>query len=404
MKKILLSAITLLCAVHTSFAADIYVNNSGQPGTWSTITLALAAAAPNDRIFVSPYGAYTENLNIVQNVTLTSAVSGTVFNLVGSITINGNANMDVRIIGCEASGGITCNTGAATLTNKANIYLSDCKFSTITGNDYCVMHVLYCYNTNITIRHGEIRGCTEGIGTITIPDGPNAGVGDTLFIVGNSCTRINWQNNDNYFYISNNLVKAPGTVVSGTYAVYVTNHHYSTVNNNLFINNTFQNNYSGTATDYGATVYFTTTSNRANIQWWNNLVSNLYNSGTYSYCNYITGGSGTMQAYYNYFDSPVITIANTVGNVIGTYNTPMAAFDEYGRATDANGINQGSPNLNNYDIDMTRNDRGTFGGPYSMDNYINTADGKARVYDLNMPFEIWSGSTPQVKAEATHIK
>jgi hypothetical protein len=60
--------------------------------------------------------------------------------------------------------------------------------------------------------------------------------------------------------------------------------------------------------------------------------------------------------------------------------------------------------LQYYDIDLTRNDIGTFGGPYSIDNYWNTANGRARVYELNMPFEIWNGSTPSIKAEGIHIK
>ena len=401
MKKILLSAITFLCAVHTSFAADIYVNNSGQPGTWSTITLALAAAAPGDRVFVSPYGAYTENLTIVQNVTLTSAVSGTVFNLVGTITVIGNANMDVRIIGCEASGTITCNTGAATLTNKANIYLSDCKFSSITGNDFCVMHVLYCYGTpTINIRHGEVRGCTQGLNTLTIADGPNAGVGDTLYIVGNKIiSSLNWQNDDNYFFIANNLVTGVSTF---------SKHQYSTVVINKFLNNTFVSGSANATANItnAATIVFSTPSNRSNIEFWNCLVSNTNQTSASGYSvGWVTNNVGTMNSYYCWYDSPVLNITHVIESSAGGTGTAVITYDAYGRGTDANNApDKGSPSIQFYDIDMTRNDRGTFGGPYSIDNYINTANGKARVYDLNMPFEIWSGSTPQVKAEATHIK
>ncbi|HHZ65864.1 MAG TPA: hypothetical protein EYN51_10305, partial [Flavobacteriales bacterium] len=82
MKKICISAILSIAIITGGRAADISVNNSGQPGTYTTITAALAAAAPNDRVFVSPYGDYTENLILFQNVTLASAVSGTVFNVV----------------------------------------------------------------------------------------------------------------------------------------------------------------------------------------------------------------------------------------------------------------------------------------------------------------------------------
>ena len=43
-------------------------------------------------------------------------------------------------------------------------------------------------------------------------------------------------------------------------------------------------------------------------------------------------------------------------------------------------------------------------GPYSIDNYINTTNGKSRIYDLDIPFEIWSGQTPTVKAKGVHTK
>ena len=41
---------------------------------------------------------------------------------------------------------------------------------------------------------------------------------------------------------------------------------------------------------------------------------------------------------------------------------------------------------------------------YYNDNYINNTNGKARIYDLDIPFEIWSGQTPTVKAKGAHTK
>ena len=405
MKKLLATIALCTGTLFSANAADIYVNNSGQPGTWPTITLALAAAAPNDRIFVSPYGAYVENITIVQNVTLTSAVPGTLFNLVGTTTVIGNSNMDVRIIGCEASAGITVNVGAATLANKADVYIVDCNYPAITAQDFIVTHILFCDVYDITIRHGEIRGCTGG--TFTIADGPNAGVGDTAFVVGNIFIRLHWQNDDNYFYIANNRI-----VTTTQSAVVLNNWHYSTVNKNLFINNTCQNNWntSSTTVGLGCTILFQDNNNRSNIEFWNNLINNLASYTGQSYCineptNVVTG-SGQMQSYYNYFDSPIngTTMAHVIESVAGGWTTEATPFDADGRGTNAIAIDAGSPSIQYYDIDLTRNDRGTFGGPYSIDNYLAPLSGNARVYDLNMPFEIWSGQTPQVKAESTHMK
>lgn len=406
MKKLLATIALCSGTLFSANAADIYVNNSGQPGTWSTITLALAAAAPNDRIFVSPYGAYTENLTIFQNVTLTSAVSGTSFNVVGTLTINGAPNMEVRVIGGEFSSSCTATTGGATLVNKSDVYLIDSKFSSITGQDYMRMHVLFCDlgTSSLNIRHGEIRGCQTG--QITIADGPNAGVGDTLFIVGNvfNSGYLTWSNNDNYFYIANNYINQ-----GNTYCLYITNHHYSSAVNNNIYNNTFSN--IGNSTSYRTPIRSVSTSNLDNIYAYNNILENRYASNSdYARVLYASGQSGgTIKLYYNYLRgySNAITTGGTkvVGNTSVNYtgaNLTLAADGSCNSATYC--VDQGSPALQFYDIDLTRNNRGTFGGPYSIDNYTATGTGSARVFDLDMPFEIWSGQTPQVKAESTHTK
>ena len=54
---------------------------------------------------------------------------------------------------------------------------------------------------------------------------------------------------------------------------------------------------------------------------------------------------------------------------------------------------------------MTRNDLGTYGGPYTWENYHDTtSNGRGRVFNLDMPFEIWMGQTPTIKADAVHKK
>ena len=64
-------------------------------------------------------------------------------------------------------------------------------------------------------------------------------------------------------------------------------------------------------------------------------------------------------------------------------------------------INGGKNQINFYDIDMTQNNIGTYGGPHSWDNYWSSSTGKARVYHLDFPFEIWTGQ-PNIRAEAVH--
>ena len=100
---------------------------------------------------------------------------------------------------------------------------------------------------------------------------------------------------------------------------------------------------------------------------------------------------------------------------VGAYNVSISANNYLapsvsystvdGRATSGVAIDGGVNAIQYYDIDMSLNDIGTYGGPYSWDNYWDaSATGKARVYGLEMPFEIWTGQTPTIKADAVHEK
>lgn len=390
----------------SSEAADLYVNNSGQPDSYTTISAAIAAAAAGDRIFVSPFGEYTEDLTITQDVTLASAAAGTSFNVVGSLTITCTPNMNVRVIGGNFTNNITAQTGSATLNDMANVYIVECKFNQTNGYDFVRMHVLFCdLSANIIrIRHGEIRG-NKNCGSLTIQDGPNAGVGDTLFIVGNTFTGgryISWENDDNYFYISNNRVDTQ------TRSIRISKHHFNSTANNNIINNYIQggDNYSSS---YNSPLYLTSSSNLDNIYLYNNVIesaSDVDQSGNRAI--YVSSPyTGSIKLFYNYLRDYTYSsnaVEKVVGNIIRDEDDPLLLVDLDGRCTEATCIDKGSPALQYYDIDMTRNDIGTYGGPYSIDNYMVAGAGKARVYDLDMPFEIWSGQTPQVKAKAAHTK
>ena len=58
------------------------------------------------------------------------------------------------------------------------------------------------------------------------------------------------------------------------------------------------------------------------------------------------------------------------------------------------------------DIDMTVNDRGRLGGPYSILNYepaLNPSNGKAYIYDIELPDVINSPTQPiQIKSKGYH--
>lgn len=401
--------VILLCltTMLSSEAADLYVNNSGQPDSYTTISAAIAAAAAGDRIFVSPFGEYTEDLTITQDVTLASAATGTSFSVLGSLTITCTPNMNVRVIGGNFSGSISAQTGSATLNDMADVYVVECNFSSTNGVNYVRMHVLFCdlSGNNISLRHGEIRG-NKNCGTLSINDGPNTGIGDTIFVVGNTLLdnrSINWYNDDNYFWIANNRIDTEGRGLN------ITRHQYNSVSNNNVINNYIQGGDNLTYNNYQTPIHISSQSDLSNIYFYNNIIEcPRFDNSSYNTIMHASNPTGTVKLFYNYLrgynNGYTPAGSQIVGNITRGTNDPLLLVDLDGRCTEATCIDKGSPALRFYDIDMTRNDIGTNGGPYSIDNYVVAGAGKARIYDLDMPFEIWSGQTPQVKAKAAHTK
>ena len=392
------------------YAADIYVNSSGQSGTYTTIGAAITAASSGDRIFISPYGTYTENLSIDKSLTLTSSASGTNFNLIGNISIAVDAGNEVRIIGCICSGSINPATGTAVQNNMANFYLIDSEVWNLALAGFIKTHALFCNNiAYVTIWHGEIRGCKIS-NNITINDGPNAGTGDTVKIIGNVVRgKLIYNSDDDLFYISNNFFNSiyDHSPTSSRSCVLINNSHYNTSANNVFNNNTFLY-YSGSQNAYGVKVIG---SNQSNILVTNNIFEDLYTTwnGGYDY-SFLSDPTNLAiakkpKASYNYSYGTCIwnsVISNTtLGQTSGPSNFN---YDDYGRSVDPRIVNSGSPSIQHFDIDMSINNLGTYGGPHSIDNYINTTNGKARIYDLNMPFEIWTGQTPTITAKGVHTK
>jgi hypothetical protein len=395
----------------TNYATDIYVNNSGQAGTYTNISAAISASSSGDRIFISPYGIYTEDLVVNKTVTLASAISGTNFNVTGSCSVTANAGMEVRIIGGIFSSTLIATSNNATQNNMTDVYIIDSKFSSISFYvDYVRLHMLFCefQNNSVTFRNGEIMGCTN-LGTVFISDGPFSGAGDTVKIIGNVMEKLIWDNDDSYFFVANNIL---GSESAGGNIFKITNTYFGS-NNNIIQNNLIQ----GSNTTYNSTnhqVFFNTDNiNYSNVIFYNNIIQNCGNiSSNYTsyYCVAVSStlwsppNPGLPQAHSNYFKGR--TNLNFVnGNTMVYVNTSnIDNFDNYGRTNDSRVVDMGSPSIEFYDIDMTINDLGPFGGPYSIDNFINTTNGKARIYDLDIPFEIWSGQTPTVKAKGAHTK
>lgn len=63
-------------------------------------------------------------------------------------------------------------------------------------------------------------------------------------------------------------------------------------------------------------------------------------------------------------------------------------------------VDGGSPEHDYYDLDLTVNDRGRDGGPWGTANFPANASGKAFIFDLDIPADLYPGSQVDIKAKA----
>jgi hypothetical protein len=138
--------------------------------------------------------------------------------------------------------------------------------------------------------------------------------------------------------------------------------------------------------------------NISNVQIINNLFYGYESAtgGTFGYGIWINGtNSGLPYTSHNFINTRNATQYTnfSVNNELNYYSTALNGFgsiDTWGRAAsgNANLINKGNYLGQYYDIDLTRNDIGTYGGPYSIDNYLTTGSSKARGLFIDIPHQL----------------
>ena len=123
----------------------------------------------------------------------------------------------------------------------------------------------------------------------------------------------------------------------------------------------------------------------------------IFDNNNYNYLNYNArfpnkDVSGFFEWTYNGIvfpqTSPVSSQPLSFTNIAGTTNVSDA----------------GNPNHDYYDPDLTVNDRGINGGPYSVLNYnsANPNNSKAFIFDLDMPADLFPGQNVEIKAQGYH--
>lgn len=413
MKKIYLILFSLMIGVNLK-AADLYVNSSGATGTYSSLTAAVQAANDGDRIIISTLMNLVENVTINKSVTVTSASAGTTFTLNGTMTIQAVANKEIRIIGGDISA-LSFSSGTATDGSACKFYLVDSQVNTdISANIYGLsFNMLYCEDDDLDVdfKFGSLIG--SKLSSFDLNSGAGTAQNDTTYILANKFTsECNINNQDHNYFVANNFFYMTTIQLRINYTK-PSNSGWNNILNNSFIRTS--NSYN----NYGNNLWFENNRDYSNINVYNNYFEHEYRYGTNSR-NLHIGSSYLVTSNQPVVQYNVFTCSyNSAGGISwnstlnsSNYNNYLNQYQSYtysitdGKITvGANAINKGNPSIQYYDIDMTRNDLGTYGGPYTWENYHDTtSNGRGRVFNLDMPFEIWMGQTPTIKADAVHKK
>ena len=437
MKRLLLTFSAVLFTVSV-FAGNLLVKEYGVNGTYSTIQDAINAAQDGDTIIVfnKPSGQYwLEDLVISKEVFLENSDANQRFNqLDGDIRIDPQDGKKMFFLGVDLMGGhkIYSNGSASDPNNRCEINIMDCTMGEAEFADNNLhMRILDSDISTVSFRYGIMAGCTGS--NLSVSKGDAASATDSLVIVGNKNYSGTIDTYCSLRILNNRFYKLTGSSVgtscaSGSYGagtgytytynlncLKIDDANNNSIYKNIIANNTFwiqggtsswscQNNWNQTRTNYGYN-YVTALSvrYRDNFYIYNNVIDGNGDQYWYSFEN--NGGSGTPFVSHNYIESGVDNIAIPTNNEFNAEGISLS--------TDGNGKASGTPidggiYLGQYnDIDLTRNDAGTYGGPYSIDNYHgimpNPSGGKASVHFIEIPHFLTHPGTIELKG-GSHTK
>jgi hypothetical protein len=402
------------CALALSsslMAIDRFVDpalGSGNGTTYfSTITSAVAAAVDGDRILIVS-GNYAEpTLVLNKSLTLLSQTAGGTINYNGNITIAGVPSMKLQVLGFNL--GVYSITGGAitdaNANSRAKISLIGCRAASINFNqDYYEIYCIQCVASgDLSLRYGSV--ISSKMANLYFNDEPSLNIAGKNLVANDTVTgRISYSNDDYPLHLHNSLLNH----------LFMWRWNHSPNQTNKILNNEFIANCN-IFFPYDGVPNF-------NIDFSNNVFNGAINfnsitdhcgccawcCGWYDYGSMAEGCVTPWSGSYSTFPNP-----NATGFFKWTYNgvdlpvnppngsQPLVYTEFIGENLI---INKGNPNHEYYDIDLTVNDRGRTGGPYSTLNYnpITSATGKAFIFDLEIPADLFPGQAVDIKAKGYH--
>lgn len=404
-----LSFLALALCTLQAFSADRIVEEFGTAPTYPNIAAAVTAAADGDRIIIKNRAGdipWIENIAVNKSLEFLAYQDNGFFVVQGNWTIAVLDGRAVSIVGMSNTSGSILTTGTSAVVGGTRVRVMGSRF--LVGN----------INLGVDAVHADVVGNELQAGFVRVNIG-NV-VGNQISLMGTAeCIRVtpttatfqgdtcaiigNWVSNTGGTY--------EGIYVSGRAQVYhIRNnwvrHSWMGIHvqggnvqaiANLVQNNSIEANVIGNGFRYGVNI----ANSAANSVWeiMNNAIGTLY-LGTNRGINYDSGNSGQVNVYYNHM-RPNMTM-NTGFTYEGnnTLDQPVS-FNADGTLNNAPAaVNGGNPAAPFYDLDLSVGDAGAYGGSYTLSNFFPLHTGAARVYMTGHPFNLRSGATLRVRANA----
>lgn len=400
------------------FSTDRIVEEFGFPPAYSSISAAVAAANDGDRIIIKNRAGnipWIEDITINKSLQFLSYANDDFFVVQGDYTIEFIPGLEVDIVGMRNTSGNLGQGSAASGTREAKVRLMDSWFQdgnvSLSSNffDFDIIgNKIDDGLVRLSIGNligNDITGTNVGTSLVSVTNSTTNFLGDTCLIIGN---RINYTSSLNSYYslhvdnrqqvvhIKNNFVRysSTGIRISGSIS--------EPIPNVIWNNTTLGQSSFNTSTSYGIYVFQTISTS----VW--EVMSNVCVEGTLGMDNrrgigWSSGSAqgGTANCYYNHIGtglSPAISGGWTFEDLNEVNQTIELNGDDGSFTNSPNAIDGGNPAPLFYDIDLTTNDAGCWGGSYTQQNFFPQHTGAARVYNVVYPFNVRSGNTMDVKA------
>tara|TARA_Y100000385_G_scaffold267431_1_gene303521 strand:- start:366 stop:1610 length:1245 start_codon:yes stop_codon:yes gene_type:complete len=412
MKKTI-TLLAILFAVNV-FATDRFVDSNLSQGNgttlFTTITSAVAAAVNGDRIIILPSTYNEAELTINKSLQIIPQTAGATINFNANIVVNGFAGMNLEIIGFNLGVYNINSNQAGSMSNRAKVSIINCSMNNLNLN----VEGFECYILSNNIS-GQILARFGYFVSNYISD---------LYILDEAAENPN--NSDEKILIVNNDISNRLYIYNNTTRFVIANNELNTIaikrwnaNTNL-TNYIFNNNF-----NISKLIVSTVNVPNYNLTFTNNLgIASFYTGGSSYQTNHLDYNSRNAEDiifnpwYYTETSNSNLTTSLFPDNDISgffewTYNNqlvprsapssnqPLSFVNDYaGNST----VNGGNPNHKYYDIDLTINDRGINGGPYSQLNYnaSNPNISRAFIFDLEMPVDLFPGQNIEIKAKGYH--